>query len=627
MIQIFKTIQGKQLMLAVTVSVIPLIVVGFIINALSLEQIHSDVRGQLHQVISDKAHSVEQWIDERKSDIHLLASTNYVISLVKGSDARKREANLRSFYDKFAGQYGVYRSTRILDREGRVVFTYPEQVASEPQWSLSPDPEPGQSVVSEAFLWNGDACFLIASSITSDSEVLGKVIVVTDLEDLNGITDNIRIGETGEAYIVNSAGFFVTHKEKERVLVECIDEVEPIARLLSGEETSFVGEFVDYRGVAVLGTYYYFRELDWGLVAEQDVKEAFAPAQRVNATILLIIIVSSVLVAGIAYVLTTGNLSPLALLRRAIERIRKGELDARFPVQRHDEIGVIGKVFNDMLEQLQSTQDKLEKRAEAADKELVQAHEELHLRHKELKRAQTQLLRAERLSTMGEIAAGLAHEINNPLTTIIMLINSLGRVGEDGVDLEERKRALGIIAEEIEKVASMVGRFMDLTHPQEMRREPIVIEKVVDRTLALVRPKTDQAGINVEVVIPHEIPSVVGDDRQLGQLLLNLLLNSIDALPEGGEISIAASAYTNKEEGKRYLRLRVSDNGLGIPQKKIGKIFNPFFTTKSAGTGLGLTIVARIVESHGGHISVRSTPAAGTTFFVDLPESGGHEPE
>jgi len=221
---------------------------------------------------------------------------------------------------------------------------------------------------------------------------------------------------------------------------------------------------------------------------------------------------------------------------------------------------------------------------------------------------------------MGAVAAGLAHEINNPLTTIKMLINSLDDVNE--FDQEEREQAIRIIAEEIDKVAGMVGRFMSLTHPREMRHEPIVIEKVIDRTLALVRPKLERAGIEVTVDVQREIPSVIGDDRQLGQLLINLLLNSINAMPKGGVISISATTVHDKDQGKRYLRIRLSDTGVGIPEGIIGKIFSPFFTTREDGTGLGLSIAARIVESHRGQINVRSAPGAGATFEIDLPESG-----
>lgn len=616
MFEKLRTIRGKQSALAVAVSVIPLILIGFLIDLLSMDQIRTKVKSELRQVISDKALSLLQWIEERKSDIHLLASTNYVISLVTTENVETSGNELRAFYQVFAEQYG-YRAISVLNADGKEIFSHLEQ-DEDTIIPAPPDSHAGRIAVSDAFICQGSACFYIVASVEVQSERKGTVAVISSLDKVKEITDNIRLGDTGEAYLVNSAGFFVTHKESRRVLKENVAKADPIAQVLSGEERSFVGEFIDYRGIPVLGAYHHFPELGWGLVVEQDVQEAFAPARQLNFTILVLVAISSIVVAAIAYKLTAVNLRPLGTLKNAMERILEGDRGVRFPVRRPDEIGIIGGVFNKMLEQLLAAQRMMEKRVEAANHDLMVAHKELQKRHKELRRAHARLLQAERLSTMGEVAAGLAHEINNPLTTINMLLSSLGSGAEE--DPEEREYALRIITEEIEKIAAMIGRFMDLTHPQKMSKEPVVIEKVIDRSLALIRPKLDDAGIEVEINIHSDIPRVMGDERQLGQLLLNLVLNSIHAMPDGGTFSINASTHVDEEEAGRFLRLRVSDNGRGIPESIIGKIFNPFFTTRTEGTGLGLTIVARIVESHGGRVNVRSTPGVGTTFFIDLPE-------
>ena len=614
MFEKFATIKSKQLVLAVFVSAVPLLLVGQLINVLTMDQISSDVRDELRQVVRDKALSIEQWVNERKSDIHMLASTVYVKSLFHGGDPK----GFHEFYDTFAEQYGNYKHFCACDLQENLIYSFPEPIEYGVEIPELPEPQYGRSVVSDAFLWKEKAHILIVSPVEDNERIIGEVVVITSLDDVNGITDNIQVGDTGEAYLVDSRGYFVTHKNRSSVLKEHVKEADPIRRLISGEEKVFVGEFVDYRGVPVLGAYYYLPEMGWGLVAEQDVEEAFEPTHNMNRTIILLVVVSSLFAALIAYSLSANILRPLGVLKKTIEKIREGEHDTRFPVRRRDEIGITGEIFNEMLERLEKTQQMLKKRVEAADRELISAHRELQARHKQLMHAQKQLLRTERLSTMGEVAAGLAHEINNPLTTIKMLINS---IEDDDVISSERRHALRIIAEEINKVASMIGRFMDLTHPRKMRSEPIVIEKVIDRTMALVRPKLDGAGITVSFDIPKEIPSVVGDERQLGQLLLNLILNSINAMPNGGTIKISAEEHSDKESGRRYLRIKFSDTGSGISEVIINKIFNPFFTTRADGTGLGLSIVARIVESHGGYIKVRSAPGAGTTFFIDLPES------
>jgi signal transduction histidine kinase len=619
MFEKLRTIRGKQSALAVAVSVLPLIVIGFLIDWLSIEHIRSKVKSELTQVINDKALSIAQWIEERRSDIGILASTNYIISLFTRDNAETDSDELRDFFKVFTARYEVYRSIKVLNTGGDVLFSYPETENEDRILNSAPVAGDGQVVMSDAFLYQNSASFFIVASVRERSTKVGEVVAIADLDNVKNITDNIRIGDTGEAYLVNSVGFFVTHKDQRRILQENVGEVGPIAHVLAGNESSFVGEFIDYRGIRVLGAYYHLPELAWGLVVEQDVEEAFAPARQLNIAILVIIAVSSLVVAGIAYKLTSLNLQPLSTWKKAIERILNGDLSVRLPTQRPDEIGIVGEAFNKMLEQLQAAQRTLEKRVEAANHDLMVAHKELQIRHLALRRAQARLLQSERLSIMGEVAAGLAHEINNPITTINMLLNSLG--GGEEEDEEERTNALRIITEEIEKITAMIGRFMDLTHPQEMRKEVVVIDKVIDKSLALIRPKLDDAGIEVKINIRQDIPRVIGDDRQLGQLLLNLILNSIYAMPEGGTIFIDCSTHNAPEEDRRFLRLRVSDDGKGIPKSIIGKIFNPFFTTRAEGTGLGLFIVARIVHSHGGRITVRSTPDHGTTFFIDLPES------
>lgn len=622
MLEKLKTIQGKQLLLAMIVSLVPLLVVGILVTVISIEQIRDDVRNELRQIIRDKAQAIEMWLNERMADVTLLASSNYVKEILSDGDTEDNRREFHDFFVDFADQYGVYETAILLDNKGSTIETFNYIPGFSTDFPSPPKEKGLGSRVSDVFMMDGKAHFFISAAVSDGYEDLGQLVVVTSMADLNEITDNIRVGRTGEVYMVNKEGYFITHKDRRRVLSDNIANVEPIAKLISGKQELFVGEFTDYRNIPVLGAYYYIDHFRWGLVAEQDVEEAFAPAVRLAQTMVLVILLSSLLVAVIAYLLTSSTLSPLSTLQQTIEKIADGDLDVRFPVRRRDEIGVTGEVFNKMLEQLQAVQQQLEKKVEASDRKLIKAYQELQIRHDELKQAQDRLLRTERLSVMGEIAAGLAHEINNPLTTIKMLIDSLDSLDEE--EPEERIKALEVISEEIDKVAAMLGRFMDLTHPQEIRREPVVIEKVIDRTLALMRPKLDKGNIKVSVDVQRDIPKIIGDERQLGQLLLNLLLNSLNAMPDGGSISISATRKMGEEIGGlpgSFLRLEVRDKGAGIAPEEIDKIFNPFFTTRADGTGLGLPIAARIAESHGGQIGVRSEMGKGTTFFIDIPES------
>lgn len=161
---------------------------------------------------------------------------------------------------------------------------------------------------------------------------------------------------------------------------------------MSGKELDFVTEVHDYRGISVIGAYKYLPELKWGLVAEQDRNESFKAVGDMALTFLILLVISSLLVAGTAYYLTARNLKPLHTLKSTIERIRGGDLTVRFPVTKTDEIGLTGRVFNDMLDKLQETQKTLEGKVEASDQELVRAYDQLQIRHQEVKLARGEIV-------------------------------------------------------------------------------------------------------------------------------------------------------------------------------------------------------------------------------------------
>jgi signal transduction histidine kinase len=225
---------------------------------------------------------------------------------------------------------------------------------------------------------------------------------------------------------------------------------------------------------------------------------------------------------------------------------------------------------------------------------------------------------------MGEIAAGLAHEINNPLSTINMLIFSL----KSGVDSDpaERDQIIEIISEEISKIAELIERFQDLTQPVKIEKEPVVIERVIDRSLTLVRPRLEKDNIRCRVDVDDNLPVFYGDERHLGQMLLNLLLNSIGAMKGGGEIDISVHPCRD-EVGKEWICMKLRDTGTGISMEDLDNVFKPFFTTKAEGTGLGLLNVRKIVDEHGGTITVESEPGTGTTFTMMFPQHGAGDAE
>jgi signal transduction histidine kinase len=221
-----------------------------------------------------------------------------------------------------------------------------------------------------------------------------------------------------------------------------------------------------------------------------------------------------------------------------------------------------------------------------------------------------QLKRADRLSALGVLAAGIAHEIRNPLTGMKMIVQLLeSEFSED----DSRREPLGIIQKEIDRLEGIIGNLLDFARPTKPKAVEVEVEKVVDDCYLLVKNQLNKQGINFQKTTVENVPIVIGDPDQLKQVFINIMTNAIQALSPGGHLKVHID---HREE---YLVIAFEDSGNGIPSDRLQDIFNPFMTTKEDGTGLGLSMAQRIVEEHGGRIEVQSSPGEGSTFYVHLP--------
>jgi signal transduction histidine kinase len=229
--------------------------------------------------------------------------------------------------------------------------------------------------------------------------------------------------------------------------------------------------------------------------------------------------------------------------------------------------------------------------------------------------SQSRLAGAEKLATLGKLAASVAHEIRNPLTAIKMWLFSLQKsVGDDS----EARRKFQFISDEIGRLESIVRNFLEFARPPRLKTGTHRIEGLVDKTLDLLRPRLQAKRISVDWTPRGELPSVTADPDQFRQVLINLLDNAAEVTPESGRISMTA-AVEQDGDGRPMAVLRLADAGSGMSDEVRERIFEPFFTTKEDGTGLGLCIAARIMAQHGGRLVLESSGPAGTTFALWLP--------
>ncbi|MEM7137902.1 MAG: ATP-binding protein [Myxococcota bacterium] len=230
----------------------------------------------------------------------------------------------------------------------------------------------------------------------------------------------------------------------------------------------------------------------------------------------------------------------------------------------------------------------------------------------------------DRLAALGEMAAGLAHEIRNPLGSIKASAQFLAETGDSSEDGHE---FLGIIVDEVDRLNRVVSSFLDYARPGQTDTEPIYVNSAVQRTLQLLKPECDGANVRLDVTVDHDLPRVRIDIERLRQVLINLVQNAVQAMPSGGEIFVETRTQDRFRIGggaHRWVKISVRDTGPGIAPGMLANLFVPFVTTKQQGTGLGLAISQRIVSEAGGRIDVRSRQGFGTTFVVLLP---AEEPE
>jgi len=243
-----------------------------------------------------------------------------------------------------------------------------------------------------------------------------------------------------------------------------------------------------------------------------------------------------------------------------------------------------------------------------------------------VRQLEEQLRRSDRLAALGTLAAGLAHEIKNPLTSIMTFSRHVARRFDDE---RFRQRFQSVVPRELERINAIVDGLLRLARPARLVLAPVHLPPLIEQALELYAPQIEARRIGVRREWPVGIPPIPGDAEHLYQAILNLVANALDAMEEGGDGTLTVRLRWPQESdgfgGASHdrLLLEVMDTGAGIKPEETPDVFNPFFTTKSGGTGLGLAIAHKIVEDHGGTVTFRSSPGQGTVFTVALPARAG----
>jgi two-component system NtrC family sensor kinase len=301
---------------------------------------------------------------------------------------------------------------------------------------------------------------------------------------------------------------------------------------------------------------------------------------------------------------------PVALLEEGMKRLGRGDFDHPIEVYSRDEMGLLASTFNSMAYDIKRFREKLENWA-------LELQREVDRKTAEIMEAQEQLVNAEKLASLGRLAAGVAHELNSPLTGIVTFAHLMRQRVSSGSPQDSED--LDIIIEQANRCSKIIKGLLGFSRKGDSEKIQININDLLENSLSMVKNQSKFHNVKIESHLSRDIPTVTADPNQIQQVIINMLSNAADAMKDRGEITIATRSIS--ENGAEFIEMEFTDTGPGIIPEHMGRIFEPFFTTKAVGkgTGLGLPVSYGIVKRHGGDIIVKSKAGRGTSFVIRLP--------
>lgn len=311
---------------------------------------------------------------------------------------------------------------------------------------------------------------------------------------------------------------------------------------------------------------------------------------------------------------------PLKDLDDGASRLAEGDLEYTIPVRSKDEFGQLAGSFNSMTKALRKSRVELEDWGRTLEQKVEEATRELH-------KAQAESARSEKLASVGLLAAGIAHELNNPLTGVLTFSHLVRKNLPDGSpDAED----LDLVIRETKRCASIIRRLLDFSREKTPEKTFCNLNVIIEDAVQLIAQPAQVLDISIATDLDEKLPAVWLDENLIKQVIMNMLVNAEHAIEGGGQITIKTRLLTagecpeSIEEAQETAEITITDTGCGIPQEDLQRIFDPFFTTKGVGkgTGLGLSVSHGTIEAHGGTIEVESTVGKGTEFRIYLPIDG-----
>ncbi|NEP06301.1 MAG: HAMP domain-containing protein [Okeania sp. SIO2G4] len=668
-------------------SLMTISIVGYTTFSQARASLKESVFERLSFAAKLKENELNRWILDQCKNILAIAELPEINHQAKillttkksTSEYKYAQTSLQTSLTSFTTNIDSLQEIFILTRDGRIlVSSNPNKIGKyQPLVQYSEVTKPlTDNLISNFYLSVeiGQPMINFATPILSkNGKQLGMLATNLNLERIDSIIrKQSELGETVETYLVGNIGSSLS---KRHALVsatkfgseEFPDGIESDAINAAMNGNNGKGLYQNYKSVPVIGVYRWLKEHNLALLAEIHQTEAFAPARYLATSILLVGLILALVMAVVMLLLGHQIVRPILAIAQTAKLVSAGDLTQKVPVITKNEIGFLAQTFNQMIQQLKNSYQQLsdyshvlETKVEERTQELTEKNAALEQTLQKLKETQAQLIQNEKMVSLGQLVAGVAHEINNPVNFIYGNIKPAKNYAENLLDLlklyhqyypepgdeitdkqeiidlefiqEDFPDLLISMEEGSKRIKEIVLSLRKFSRHDESQQKQVDIHKGIDSTLLILqsrlKPKIGFPKINI-IKEYSDLPLVRCLAGQLNQVFMNIIANAIDALEMSWEKS--NSLFCNiqpyikiqtKFINKYWIAIHITDNGMGMPEEVKNRIFDPFYTTKPVGkgTGLGLSLSYQIiVEKHQGKFYCNSVVGQGTEFVIELP--------
>ncbi|ALF10425.1 cache domain-containing protein [Parageobacillus thermoglucosidasius] len=473
-------------------------------------------------------------------------------------------------------------SATVLDANGYVRGFYPDDLSHLLNYNLSKREYFQQAVRTKKAYFSdvvsadtGRYLLVLSVPVLNERNEVERVVNlsmrIVQNHLFRSIVRSFQIGEHGYTFIVDRNGNIISHPSKKRI-GDNIAENAVVQKLLRGQ--SGYEEVVNTEGVAMLASYAHIPILQWGVVAQVPVSEIYKPYALFEKALWFASIAAFFILSILTALYAQQIVHPIRRLCEVAEAVAKGKKHVRADETDRTEIGLLAKRFNYMIDSIQQSEELLRK--------------------------------SEKLAVVGELAAGVAHEIRNPLTSLKGFIQLL----KEG---KHNQMYFDIIESELERLSEIVDGFLLLGKPNPAKKAYSHVSEMLQHVMKLLEGQALLHHVTVQYSIDEQLPPLYCDENQLKQVFINIIKNAIEAMPNGGILRIEAKQRLDS------ILICITDEGCGIPKERMATLGEPFYSTKEKGTGLGLMVSFKIVEAHGGKMNIYSEEGKGTTVCLLFP--------